>query len=303
MNNEFLDNICKKNTVYIKTINIDELDIIKHIGKGSFSNVYLCKNNNIDIKTYDDFCFINTDITICPDLFIVKEININTLVKKYIRSNNIPAQNFKKSNVSIDITPYNKKCNIQTRASEYEYYFKKLQELIESEIEILNILDSKHIIKFYNWYKNDNVYYLLMEYCNMGDAYNFIKSKSNKNKRNSSLIKEFILQIVDSLYYLHDNNIIHRDIKLHNVLLSEENDKITFKLTDFGFACYDVSTICDENLDLNDLLSKKYFKICGTPFYMAPEIILNINKMENITYYKKQKNYDSYKFYNKSIDI
>lgn len=282
-----------------KILDIDKLDIIKHIGKGSFSNVYLCKNNNkIDlVNSYSDPYFIENKE---PELFIVKEININTLVKKYIQNSNLPPQKSKKSNVSLDITPYtNQKSNILTRASEYEYYFKRLQELIESEIEILNILDNKYIIKFYNWYKNNNVYYLFMEYCEKGDIYNFIK---NKQQKDFSIIKEFIIQIVDSLFYLHDKNIIHRDIKLHNVLLTEKDNKKIFKLTDFGFACYDMSTIEDNNIDYNDLLSRKYFKLCGTPFYMAPEIILNMKKMENITYYNKQ-NDATIKFYSKSIDI
>ena len=52
----------------------------------------------------------------------------------------------------------------------------------------------------------------------------------------------------------------------------------------------------------NTNLSKKYFKLSGTPYYMAPEIILNMKKMENITSYKKNKIYDLY-FYDKRIDI
>ena len=64
------------NDSYVHKLNIDDLDILKHIGKGSFSNVYLCKNN----KTLDILNLYNDSYTIGsnePEFFIVKEININ----------------------------------------------------------------------------------------------------------------------------------------------------------------------------------------------------------------------------------
>lgn len=308
-----------------KEINIDDLDIIKHIGKGSFSNVYLCKNNlNSTVFFTKNNMMVNLHHQENePEFFIVKEININNLVKKYIKTSvcDVTIKNTKKNSqtdISIDITPYNKKRQqITTRASEYEYYFKRLQELIESEIEVLNIIDHENIITFYDWYKNGNVYYLLMEYSNKGDVYDFLKnnkalSRNIYNGVAGNHLNQFIIQIIDGLHYLHNKNIIHRDIKLHNVLLSEKNNKNIYKLTDFGFACYDVSNMNNSDIDLDDLLCKKYFKLCGTPFYMAPEIILNMKKMENITQYTKgtqdtnesdNDNDKKYKFYNKAIDI
>jgi len=60
----------------------------------------------------------------------------------------------------------------------------------------------------------------------------------------------------------------------------------------------------DEDIDLDDILCKKYYKLCGTPYYMAPEIILNIQNMENITVYKQTSSFKSKsQYYNKKIDI
>jgi serine/threonine protein kinase len=80
---------------------IDDYEVIKHIGKGSFSNVYLCK--------YDDpLCSIK------QELFIIKEININELVKSYISRNmsqdkqkTIRRVCKKDTNFDVNITPYN----------------------------------------------------------------------------------------------------------------------------------------------------------------------------------------------------
>jgi serine/threonine protein kinase len=79
---------------------------------------------------------------------------------------------------------------------------------------------------------------------------------------------------------------------------------IQFKISDFGFSCYDLSKLSIKVTESNNLdnLSKKYFKLSGTPYYMAPEIILNMKKMENITTYKKNKIYNLC-FYDKRIDI
>jgi serine/threonine protein kinase len=116
-------------------------------------------------------------------------------------------------------------------------------------------------------------------------------------------MQNFIRQTSNGLKYIHDKNIIHRDIKLHNILMHKTQNGIEFKISDFGFACYDLSDLSNEkNEKVQTNLSKKYFKLSGTPYYMAPEIILNMKKMENITSYKKNKISDLY-FYDKRIDI
>jgi len=66
-------------------------------------------------------------------------------------------------------------------------------------------------------------------------------------------------QILMALNYLHKNLLVHRDIKLENILMSDESS-MDLKVTDFGFA-----TQIDPNIGVNDNL--------GSPLYMAPEII------------------------------
>lgn len=288
---------------------IQDYEVIKQIGKGSFSNVFLCKNDiplHIgDIESNDEF-------------FIIKEININELVKSYMnrrtgstvrRVNKAKRDNSDNSNIQVNITPYKNESELIN--TEQDYYFKRLKELIESEIEILSSLDHPNIIKFFGYNKSNGIYYLRMEYCNGGDVYDFLKGTGSERFRNSSggftnsFLYEFLNQTIGGLKYIHDKNIVHRDIKLHNVLIKySSSGGIQFKISDFGFACYDLYGMNDEDINLDDILSKKYYKLCGTPYYMAPEIILNINNMENITVYKQPKSSKGKsQYYNKNIDI
>lgn len=293
----FLSESC--NSIYNELYNYD---VIKQIGKGSFSNVFLCQNESQLLINEND---------IQDELFIIKEININELVNKYmLNSENKFKETYKKvlkdKKVNVNITPYKQSKDIyDIKNKEYEYYFNRLKQLIESEIEILSNISHENIIKFYGYSYNKGIYYLKMDYCNGGDVYEYLKinndmDKNSFNGTSNDFLYEFMKQTSDALVYLHKNNIIHRDIKLHNVLMKRKGNDIIFKISDFGFACYDLTTL--ENYDIHDVLIKKYYKLCGTPYYMAPEIILNMNNLENITSYSNS-NIESNFFYDKRIDV
>lgn len=279
---------------------------IEQIGKGSFSNVYLCKRS---IKTSSVlFWMDNTE-----ELFIIKEINLNKLVKKYISANVTDrSERYGKpllKTIADNITPYRDTTYMNTSLinDEREYYYKKLKDLIRSEVEALLLLNHKNIIKYYNCNENNGIYCLNMEYCNGGDVHNLLKTQMiDRNKRGGlsiSIIRNFLLDIGGGIEYMHSQNIIHRDIKLQNILMHKVDNIMIFKLTDFGFACYDINNTSLESK--NSLLYKKYYKICGTPYYMAPEIILNLHLLENFTKYKyiTEESNGKNNFYNKSIDM
>lgn len=306
---------------------LDRFEIIKQIGKGSFSNVYLCKIK--EPNGYMDVLFGYTDDV--EEYFIIKEININVLVKKYVttsvaeRVRTRISQKNTTSPLTTNLTPFNRN-NENKRSLEDEYYFKRLRELIESEIEVLYMLDHKNIIKFLDHGHYNGVYYLHMEYCELGDVYEMMKKIEKKDMNvwggiNKQFIYKFVEQMVDAFLYLAQKNIIHRDVKLHNVLLRKDKDgQIVCKLSDFGFSCFDVSELSHDlhltnSWHLDEILTKKYFKLCGTPYYMAPEIILNMKMLEDFTQYAREK--DSRepsnrlenkmatvdKFYNKKVDL
>lgn len=133
---------------------------------------------------------------------------------------------------------------------------KNIVQNIKSEIAIMKTLTHPNIVKLYEEiYDEYNNIYLIMEYCKGGNLSEFLNNKPLKEK----YVLKFMKQIADATKYLYFHNIIHRDIKPHNILITS-NDHI--KLTDFGFA----KSFQSGEEKLNQT-------ICGSPIYMAPEII------------------------------
>ena len=136
------------------------------------------------------------------------------------------------------------------------------KKCILREIEILKKLNHPNIVKLYDTIISDKNILLIQELVNgisLRDFYN----KEIRNQRNISEKKYKILtlifkQIFSAFDYIHKKNIFHRDIKLENILLTK-NYKI--KIIDFGFGLYNPRNYL-----------QKFF--CGTPNYMAPEIIM-----------------------------
>ena len=285
---------------------------------------YLYKGNPIANKIKYRPSFKNDPIIIKKD--IVLEDTTNGI--------QIQKTDYLKETTSVNITPYyipEKIFNQQKiNYTEEEYYYIRLRELIESEILILRNLNHNNIIKYFGSIILNDVYSIKMEYCNLGDLYSLLKEKGNKHSSefqkhiynlkkqrntfggfNDTFIKDFIKDTTSALLYISNTNIIHRDIKLHNILVkwSHNENKYVFKLSDFGFACYDLSNefndsdLCTSSF-LNitpESLKRKYYKLCGTPYYMAPEIILNLNKFEQLIG-TCDKEIDV-KLYNKKVDI
>lgn len=133
---------------------------------------------------------------------------------------------------------------------------KKIKENIKREFTLLKTLDHPNIIRLYDVYFDEsskNIYFMIDLY-ERGDLSMFLNNKKIKEK----YVKNYMRQIKDGLEYLYDKKILHRDLKPQNILVSKEN---TLVITDFGFARY---------FD-NDIMLQT---ICGSPLYMAPEILL-----------------------------
>tara|TARA_B110000208_G_scaffold66268_1_gene86012 strand:- start:2021 stop:3115 length:1095 start_codon:yes stop_codon:yes gene_type:complete len=123
-------------------------------------------------------------------------------------------------------------------------------KIVNREINIMKKLDHINIIKLIDSFKIDNKVYIILEYCNFGDLYNIIQKKKFNEKKYQDIFR----QIMSGIRYLQSKNINHRDLKPHNILLTND---YTVKICDFGFASD------------NDLSTT----ICGSPLYMAPEIL------------------------------
>ena len=133
---------------------------------------------------------------------------------------------------------------------------------IKNEINILKKLDHPNIVKILEFYSTEKAYYIITSYCPCGELYNQIKYQYNENQ-----LAVLFYQVFSGLYYLHSKNIVHRDLKLENILITEiEKEKKTgkslfwIKIIDFGTA-----KIFEKN--------KSEKAVVGSSYYIAPEVL------------------------------
>ena len=137
---------------------------------------------------------------------------------------------------------------------------KKYSNIIK-EINLLKNLDHPNIVKYYDYFEEEDFIYLMMEYLEGGTLKQYINSKSDITEDEARII---IRQLLTALSYLHYTcDICHRDVKPENIMFTNKNDINELKLLDFG-------------LSSDSFESKNYLENCGTLIYMAPEQINNL---------------------------
>ena len=156
--------------------------------------------------------------------------------------------------VYLEINKINKKF-YAIKHMEKKRIFKALKTLepIYSEIKIQSKISHPNIVKILYATENERFFDIVLEYSSKGNLFYYIQK--NKYLSESNCFKIFI-QILNAIYFLHENNYIHRDIKPENILLFE-ND--VAKLCDFGWC-----------VELKDEPRNTF---CGTTEYMAPEMV------------------------------
>ncbi|XP_073454041.1 cGMP-dependent protein kinase 2 [Aquarana catesbeiana] len=130
------------------------------------------------------------------------------------------------------------------------------QEHIHSEKNILEEANSPFIVKLYRTFKDSKYVYLLLEACLGGELWSLLRDRGSFDEMTA---KFCIGCVTEAFEYLHHIGVMYRDLKPENLLLDSEG---YVKLVDFGFA--------------KKLFSgQKTWTFCGTPEYVAPEVILN----------------------------
>ena len=157
--------------------------------------------------------------------------------------------------------------------------FKKF---LENEIHILEQLDHPNIVKLEGIKKSVSNYYIIMEYINGGGLSDCLKKYMEIHKKafTEEIVQYLMRQIIDGINYLHSRKIIHRDLKLDNIMVNfdSENDKAnldmmksTIKIIDFGFAT-----------KLSSLKNELTYSAVGSPINMDPIILAKFAKKKNV---------------------
>ena len=155
----------------------------------------------------------------------------------------------------------------------------KAYRYLENEINILNNISHENIVKLYNSDLQTTKYkYLITEYCNGGDLNGCLEKYKKEMKRpfNEEEVQYIMRQLVSGIKYLHvEKKILHRDLKLENILLQFDNEedrlqkrilKAKIKIIDFGFARY-----------YDDIVGS----VLGSPMFMDPRILYRLAKVDH----------------------
>ena len=126
---------------------------------------------------------------------------------------------------------------------------------VQQEIKLMEKLNHPHIIQMLEMIDSPKRIHIVMEHAGGGNLCTYVKQRKRLAEPEA---RKIFIQLLLGVEYMHDLGIIHRDIKLENVLFDDDRN---MKLVDFGFsvACRDPN--------------KRLKIFCGTPSYMAPEIV------------------------------
>mmetsp|Transcript_76461 Transcript_76461/g.144019 ORF Transcript_76461/g.144019 Transcript_76461/m.144019 type:complete len:588 (+) Transcript_76461:109-1872(+) len=140
--------------------------------------------------------------------------------------------------------------------------FRRQSELeaLDSELKILIKLDHPNIMKFYEYFQEPKLIYLVTELCIGGTFVSYFEGSMWDAEDARILFKD----VVSAVHYCHTNNVLHRDIKPENCLIDEPDGRPVAKVIDFG-----VSKIMQSSKKTEDAEHER----TGTPFYRAPEVI------------------------------
>ena len=190
----------------------------------------------------------------------------------------------------VNLIKYNNKYFASKRIPKTLTTRTQIKESFVKELSMLNELKQhKNIITLYKVSEDANFHYLTLEYCNGNSLLHCLKQYMQKYKKpfSEEIVQYLMRQIVDGLQFIHQHDIIHRDMKLANILVKfytkEDIKNINMmkshlKISDFGIS----------------IKAKQAFTLIGTAAYLDPIILKKMNERNDL---KDSDGYD------KSADI
>eukprot|EP00118_Oscarella_pearsei_P008022 m.40368 g.40368 ORF g.40368 m.40368 type:complete len:250 (+) comp32960_c0_seq5:203-952(+) len=138
---------------------------------------------------------------------------------------------------------------------------KAAMRLLERELLILTLVEHPHIIRLEEVLETSKKMFLVLEFCQGGELQDLFRARGHFSEEEVRII---IRRLTDAVAYMHQHDMVHRDLKLENILLRGDNsdDSLNIKLTDFG-----LSYIKGES---NTVMEGTMMQtMCGTPLYMG----------------------------------
>lgn len=212
---------------------------IKFIKKQNYEELYSTDQNAIDkwFTALKKYCVLTKFRCYFESIKVIGKGNFAKvfLVKRLKDQKEFAVKVFNKSVIMQD--PLEKKC-------------------LAYEIKMMREMNHYRVMRLYELYEGENFIYCLCELYRGTDLLNAIVKKGSQPEQKTLTI---ILQILEGLAYMHSKKIIHRDLKPENIIFKTSNN-IDLGLVDFGFATFEPDF-------------RKLFVRCGTPGYVAPEIL------------------------------
>ena len=119
-------------------------------------------------------------------------------------------------------------------------------------------MDHKGVIKLYEVYENEDIVFVIMELLKGGELF---KKLQGRGIFNEEYCAKIMANLIDAMGYVHTKKVLHRDIKPENLILRSNEDESDIVVADFGLS------------DFYDPKGDYMFKRCGTPGYVAPEVL------------------------------
>ena len=258
--NKNAKDITRSNKIRNSGSNVDDVDDKKIV------NNILDQNKNADVSRSS-----NISTTMDYKYYMKESKNLSNYIKSYYEKNKVYPPTkinfykygrligqgaFGKVNIGLNVLSG----RIVAIKSFNKDKLKKSNENLKKilhETNIMRELNHPNITKILEVFEDDKFILIIMEYINGGNLFSLVKKR---RKLPEKIAKFLFKQIILGIKHMHSKNIVHRDIKLENILIDLNN---RIKICDFGIGV----VLKDEDELLYDQ--------CGTPMYIAPEIILS----------------------------